>query len=1714
MSRYTAGYFPTTAQGMWFRVTNTEGVILKSVDIIPNGPVGSALSIAVIDSLGNTIATVSTVTTVTNTSTASPFNYQTVDLDIFVPYSTTPYAIRPVTNPNLGVHQNATVTASYPWLINGNIEILAYGNMPPAASYFGTNTFGFFYNWQVMHGCFGDACQAAYVVNPAPALNITAGGPTTFCGSGSVSLDAATASDPSYTSFSWTPGTGLNTTSGAVVTASVSATTSYIVTASDGALCQNTDTITITVNTAPFADAGTTNDTICAATAITLNGNGGSASYKYLGTTQDPGQTAGWPFNGANASQRMQVGVTAAELNAVGVFGPTYLNSIGFQVANKLSSQPYSNFTVSILPVTAGLGCFPSITYDAVGAGNIVYTGNVSTVLGWNDLVFQTPFFWDGTSDLVVNTCFTNTTNTFFDIVYTTQTPGCSSVRADNADACSDVSGTLSEFRPNLRFQGGAVNYSWSPATELSASNIANPVFTSSLGTGPRTLVLTVTDPSSSCTAVDSVSFYVNNAPDAPVISFDGDTTICTAGSVDLIGVYFDGSLQWQSSADGISFTDIPGATNDSLTYGPVSSKYVRLKAFCVDSSYSNVLYVVVYTPSVTSVENDTVCGQGNVTLNATAPSGYYLQWFSDSASYAPLASTGNIGSFTTFITQTDTFWVSATVDTNSVFNGGPAPTYCAVTNAGSACITNVTFGGINYTTAGCESTSGAFYNIIPEATATAQVIIGQTYSLSVTCDGGAITSVWIDFNQDGVFDASEWQQVYTNATTGTISITIPPTAIGGKTGMRIRSRLTGNANGAGDACLAMGSGETEDFTITIGSSACSSAKYPVIAVSTPAPAISISPATATLCAGESVTLSDATGNYPGGYSWSPASTITNSANGETTVAPSVTTTYVLSGNNGLCVNSDTIVVTVNPLPVFSLSTATPTVCGGDTATMSVLISSPVGGDYTVGAIPYAPSSATLTQSAPALGDEGNVTVNLPFNFTFAGTNYNAVTIHANGQILMGGANTSADFVYSPPTVFSATAPNNWVGFWSDLNVTTAGSITYDIVGVAPSRKLVVRFTNVNFYSADPSVSYQIELNETTNAVDVFISNLTTASVNARAIGLETATQGWSPVGYNSGTWSATNLAFGYVPVAAATVSWTGPGIVGSSTGATLTATPVANSYYVCTVTDPNTGCFKVDSILIQAGGNPKPVITTNDTSLCAPNVIDVVVADTGLYASGGYPANTTFEWFNLGGQIVPPTADLDTIQSIFGSSYYVQVVLPNGCSAISDTAYILTKSVAIVDTITTASCGSLGSILATVTSGIAPYHYVWSTDLAQTNVIQNTVTSSTQDLLSGLGAGTYYLSVADENGLPTSCTSGVITYVVGGATPITIDSVTQTSVSCNGLSDGTATVYYSGGVGTPSIQWSTGGTTATIAGLSAGTYSVIVSDGSGCADTANVTVVEPAALTGVLSSTPESSSGANDGTATVLVSGGTPGYSHVWFDLIPNQIDTGATIGGLAAGFYQVFVQDANLCQLIDTVEVTLGGGNVNLNLKMYFQGMWDGVGNTSALFNALVGVDPTECDTIYVELRDQTSPTTVLASGSAILGTNGQASFTFPGSVNGANGYIAVFHRNAVQTWSDIVTFTSTMNYDFTTAATQAYSSNLVETSTGSGIWAIYSGDIAPQDEVVDFIDQIILDNDVFNFAFGYNPSDLTGDGASDFLDQIILDNNVFNFVGSYHP
>ncbi|MBK9639431.1 MAG: hypothetical protein IPO63_17115 [Bacteroidetes bacterium] len=288
-------------------------------------------------------------------------------------------------------------------------------------------------------------------------------------------------------------------------------------------------------------------------------------------------------------------------------------------------------------------------------------------------------------------------------------------------------------------------------------------------------------------------------------------------------------------------------------------------------------------------------------------------------------------------------------------------------------------------------------------------------------------------------------------------------------------------------------------------------------------------------------------------------------------------------------------------------------------------------------------------------------------------------------------------------------------------------------------------------------VTYQIELNETSNIVDVFLTSVNTISLNVRAVGLETGTAGWAAPGFNAGTWSATNQAFRFAPIQAATIQWSGQNIIGSTTGTSIQAVPSTSGYYTCTVTNPLTGCTKVDSVAVNFNVSPSPQIVENDTTLCNPEFIYVHVQDTGAY-SGGYPSGTTFTWSAIG----VPIPDLDSISSSGnGSSYSVIVTLPSGCSATSDTITVLTKSVAVVDVINNATCSGGGSIEVEVTSGIANYNYVWSTDLAQTNIVRNVTLSSNRDTLANLTAGTYYLQVYDEAGTPASCNSGVLTYVV-----------------------------------------------------------------------------------------------------------------------------------------------------------------------------------------------------------------------------------------------------------------------------------------------------------------------------------------------------------------
>lgn len=124
-------------------------------------------------------------------------------------------------------------------------------------------------------------------------------------------------------------------------------------------------------------------------------------------------------------------------------------------------------------------------------------------------------------------------------------------------------------------------------------------------------------------------------------------------------------------------------------------------------------------------------------------------------------------------------------------------------------------------------------------------------------------------------------------------------------------------------------------------------------------------------------------------------------------------------------------------------------------------------------------------------------------------------------------------------------------------------------------------------------------------------------------------------------------------------------------------------------------------------------------------------------------------------------------------------------------------------------------------------------------------------------------------------------------------------NVTCNGLSDGSATVSESGGVPPYSYQWDMAAgnaTTQTVTGLAAGTYTVTVMDAFFDVLFCFVTITEPDNLNLLYIPSWDS--------IELMAYGGTPPYTYLW-----NTGDTASLLTNLPCENYSFTVTDANNC-------------------------------------------------------------------------------------------------------------------------------------------------------------------------------------------------------------
>jgi PKD repeat protein len=185
----------------------------------------------------------------------------------------------------------------------------------------------------------------------------------------------------------------------------------------------------------------------------------------------------------------------------------------------------------------------------------------------------------------------------------------------------------------------------------------------------------------------------------------------------------------------------------------------------------------------------------------------------------------------------------------------------------------------------------------------------------------------------------------------------------------------------------------------------------------------------------------------------------------------------------------------------------------------------------------------------------------------------------------------------------------------------------------------------------------------------------------------------------------------------------------------------------------------------------------------------------------------------------------------------------------------------------------------------------------------------------------------------------------------------------------------------------------------------------------------------------------------------------------------------------------------------------------SVLLEGLYDGGGTMRQAWGETGTQWPAGiADHITVELHDAGNYWTIIHTAADVeLTTEGAAVITIPAEHSGSY-YITVKHRNSIETTTAAaVSFSgTTINYSFNSLSS-VYGENMG--ISGDGRYLIFAGDVN-QDGFIDTQDYIGIDNDSYNYAYGYLVTDVDGNGMVDTNDYIPIDNNNYRYIGVILP
>jgi hypothetical protein len=680
-------------------------------------------------------------------------------------------------------------------------------------------------------------------------------------------------------------------------------------------------------------------------------------------------------------------------------------------------------------------------------------------------------------------------------------------------------------------------------------------------------------------------------------------------------------------------------------------------------------------------------------------------------------------------ITQPNALVVSPASQTNILCNGG-------------------TNGAASVTVSG--GTTAYSYNWTPgnptgDGTASVTGLSAGTYTCTVTDANNCSATATFNITQPPVLVVTPSSQ--TNVTCFGGNDGAATGSVTGGTPSYTYSWAPTGGNGATALGLTAG---VYTLTVTDANNCSASATFNI--TQPPAVVVNISASVNPICAGDCSVLT-ATGASI--YSWAPGSLNGTSV----TVCPTSTTTYTVTGSdiNG-CIGTATLTVTVNPLPVVTI-TGDDSICVGDS---SILTATSAGTNQWYHNGVLIPGATANTYWASASGVYNMITTNgnnctdsAATGFTLIINALPAVTANAsaaavcdgNSVTLTGSGATSYtwDNSVTDGVAFTPLATASYVVTGTDAN----GCVNTDTITVTVNPLPVVALGNDTSTCAGSTI-----LLDAGNAGATYLWN---DSTTAQTLVAATSGTYWVDVTNTFGCTSRDSINLTFASAFAVTLgndtSFCGDTLVldagnpgysylwNDSTTAQTLAAAVTGTYYV-TVTD-SIGCTASDSINITIT-NGLNVALGSDMSNCTGSAITL---DAGAFNNASYMWN-----------------DSTTAQTLTANSsgtYYVTVTdSVNGCSG-TDTINVSINTAPVVNLGgTISSCASSY----TFDAGTSGNVYLWND-------------SSTAQTLTVNTAGTYFVTVTDSLSGCSSSDTANITFTVPPVVTftLTVDSICNT---------------------------------------------------------------------------------------------------------------------------------------------------------------------------------------------------------------------------------------------------------------------------------------------------------------------------------------------------